>query len=98
VEELGGWQRVNPDGKDPVFAYTDSIESVGISVSQQPLPAAFSGNVANRVKQLAEGYSATTVIEAGGTQAYIGRSARGPQSVILAKNNVLIFIKSEKTI
>lgn len=99
VESLGGWQRVSPAGSpDPVFAYSDDIDDVGISVSQQPLPASFVGNVAASVKQLADSYSATTVIEAGGTQVYIGRSARGPQSVIFAKNNTLILIKSQKTI
>lgn len=99
IESLGGWQRVSPAGSpDPVFSYNDTINDVGISVSQQPLPASFVGNVAAQVKQLAESYSASTVIEAGGTLAYIGRSARGPQSVILAKNNVLILIKSQKTI
>lgn len=98
VEDLGGWQRVSPDGSDPIFAYTDSIKSIGISVSQQPLPASFADNTAAEIKRIAEGYSATTVIEAGGTQAYIGRSARGPQSVIFAKGNTLVLIKSQQSI
>lgn len=98
VDELGGWKRVSPSGSDPVFAYDDTIEDIDISVSQQPLPASFAENTAASVKQLAESYSATTVIEAGGTEAYIGRSARGPQSVIFAKDNTLVLIKSQKTI
>jgi hypothetical protein len=98
ISDLGGWQRVSPEGKDPVFAYNDTVEEVAISVSQQPLPASFVGNVDAQVKQLAESYSASTVIDAGGTKVYIGRSARGPQSVIFAKNNTLVLIKSQKTI
>lgn len=98
VEDLGGWQRVSPENSDPVFAYNDTLSSVAISVSQQPLPASFVGNVDAQVKQLAESYSATTVIDAAGTKVYIGRSARGPQSVIFAKNNTLVLIKSQKTI
>lgn len=98
ISDLGGWQRVSPAGKDPVFAYKDTVENVAISVSQQPLPASFVGNVDAQVKQLAESYSASTVIDAGGTKVYIGRSARGPQSVIFAKNNTLVLIKSQKTI
>lgn len=98
VEDLGGWQRVSPNGSTPIFAYSDSIDSIGISVSQQPLPASFVGNVANEIKRLAESYSATTMIEAGGTEVYIGRSARGPQSLIFAKNNTLVLIKSQKAI
>lgn len=98
VEDLGGWKRVSPAESDPVFAYSDTIDDVTISVSQQPIPASFAGNIAGNIKQLAESYSATTVIDAGGTQVYIGRSARGPQSVIFTKNNVLVLIKSQKTI
>jgi hypothetical protein len=98
VDDLGGWQRVSPVESDPVFAYTDEIKEIAISVSQQPIPASFAGNVDARVKQLAESYSATTMIEAGGTSVYIGRSARGPQSVIFTKNNALVLIKSQKTI
>lgn len=98
IETLGGWQRVNPSGSDPVFAYSDTIDDTAISVSQQPLPASFVGNVDAKVKELADNYSATTVIEAGGTKAYIGRSAKGPQSIIFAKNNTLVLIKSQKAI
>lgn len=98
VEELGGWQRVSPTNSDPVFSYNDTVSDIAISVSQQPLPASFVGNVASSVKQLAESYSATTVIDAGDTEVYIGRSARGPQSLIFAKNNTLVLIKSQKTI
>lgn len=98
IDTLGGWQRVSPEGSDPIFSYNDTIEDVAISVSQQPLPKSFKGNVAAEMKQLAESYSATTVLEAGGTDVYIGRSAKGPQSLIFAKNDTLIFIKSQKTI
>lgn len=98
VDDLGGWRRVSPAEKEPVFAYEDSIGDVPISVSQQPIPESFSGNVAGSVREIAEQGSYSNVIEAGDTQIYIGRSARGPQSVVLAKNNVLIFIKSQKTI
>jgi len=98
IDTLGGWQRVSPEGSEPIFAYSDTIEDTTISVSQQPMPKSFVGNVAAEVKRLAESYSATTVIEAGGTDVYIGRSARGPQSVIFAKGNTLVLIKSQKTI
>ena len=98
IDTLGGWQRVSPNGSDPIFSYNDTVEDVAISVSQQPLPDSFKGNVSAQVKQLAESYSATTVIEAGGTDVYIGRSARGPQSLIFAKNDTLLLIKSQNTI
>lgn len=98
IQELGGWTRVSPPGNDPVFSYSDEIDGVAVSVSQQPIPASFAGNVPAQVEQLAKNYNATTVIETDDTKAYIGRSARGPQSVILTKNDVLILMQSEKTI
>jgi hypothetical protein len=98
VEDLGGWKRISPANNDPVFAYSDMIGEVQISVSQQPIPKPFLGNIEASVKQLADSYSATIVLEAGEIKAYLGRSARGPQSVIFVKDNVLVLIKSQKPI
>lgn len=98
ISELGGWKRVSPPKNDPVFAFTDTIDGVPISVSEQPLPQSFKTDTGNQVAQLAQKFSATDKLEAGGTTVYIGTSSKGPQSVIFAKNNVLILIKSEKKI
>jgi len=95
ISDLGGWRRVSPPGKTPVYAYSDKIGSVAINVSQQPLPDKFVGNAEREVAELAKAYSATTEIDAGGTKAYLGTSAKGPQSVIFTKNNLLIMIKSQ---
>lgn len=98
VAELGGWKRVSPAKDDPVFAYIDQIDSVTVSVSQQPLPQSFKSNVANQVAELAKKFNATDKIDAKGTAVYIGTSSKGPQSVIFSSNNLLILIKSEKQI
>ena len=98
VDDLGGWQRVSPPGSDPVFAFGDRIGDVAISVSQQPIPQSFTSNIAANVEQLAKSYNATTMIKAGDTPVFIGQSAKGPQSVIFAKDNVLVLIKSQDTI
>lgn len=98
IDTLGGWQRVNPTGNNPIFAYTDDIDGVPISVSQQPIPESFKGNIGAQVKQLAESYRASTVFEAGGTEVYMGKSARGPQSIIFAKSKTLVLIKSQDAI
>lgn len=97
-DALGGWRRISPPENDPVFAYNDKIGDVAISVSQQPLPASFRSSTDDKIADLAKKFNATTKVEAGRTMAYIGTSAKGPQSTILTKNDLLILIKSEKKI
>jgi len=92
------WRRVSPPGQDPVFAYSDAIKDTPISVSQQPLPRSFLKNTDESVAELAKKFNATTKIDAFGTPAYLGTSAKGPQSVILTKNGLLIMIKSQQKV
>lgn len=98
VEELGGWQRVSPPDSDPVFAYSDQVDEIDISVSQQPIPQSFANNTSERVKELAESYSATTTFKAGDIDVYIGRSSKGPQSLIFVRDGLLVLIKSQDTL
>ena len=98
ITSLGGWHRVTPPGDDPVFAYSDTIDSVPISVSEQPLPDAFKRDTASAVADLAKQYNATTKLKAGDVAVYVGTSAKGPQSTILTKHNLLILIKSKSQI
>lgn len=98
ISGLGGWTRVSPPGRNPVFAYVDKIGKVSVAVSEQPLPANFVADPSHQIAQLAQGFNATEKITAGGTQVYIGTSANGPQSVILAKDSLLILIKSTSSI
>jgi hypothetical protein len=95
VGSLGGWKRVSPPGNDPVFAYADTIDTVPVSVSQQPLPQSFRSDTSSQVAELARRFNATDKIDAGNTVVYVGTSAKGPQSAILTKDNLLILIKSE---
>lgn len=98
ISELGGWQRISPPQKDPVFAYTDTIGDIPISISQQPLPASFRDDPEAQVAEAAKKFSATTKIDAGATKVYVGTSAKGPQSALLTKNGLLILIKSQKKV
>lgn len=98
VSELGGWKRVSPPDDEPVFAYVDTIDNISITVSEQPLPKELKTNTSNQVAELAKKFNATATIDAGETKAYIGTSAKGPQSVIFAKDNLLILIKSQNEI
>lgn len=98
IIQLGGWVRVSPKGGDTAYAYADSIENVPISVSEQPLPESFKSNTSSKIAELAKSYNATPISSIGDTIIYIGTSAKGPQSVIFTKSNLLILIKSEKKI
>lgn len=94
IEKLGGWVRVSPPDKDPVFAFVDVVNGVQLNVSQQELPQNLRTDTAKKVAELAEGFAANEKIIADGVEAYVGTSIRGPQSVIFVKNDLLILIKS----
>lgn len=95
IESLGGWTRVSPPDRNPVFAFVDTVGQDKITVSQQPLPSGFSNNPDKDVKELALNFNAKErVVADDATIYFIGTSAKGPQSVILAKQNNLILIKS----
>lgn len=98
IRELGGWKRVSPPEKEPVFAYADVIDGVSVSVSQQPLPASFKRDTDNQVAELAKKFNATHKIDGNDSSIYVGTSAKGPQSVIFTKGDVLVLIKSQKKI
>lgn len=99
IEGLGGWTRVSPPESNPVFAYIDTINGKEIRVSQQPLPEELRGeDINSQIEQLATGYKATDKVTVGNVTVFIGTSAKGPQSAIFAKNNLLILIKSSVVI
>jgi len=98
IEDYGGWTRVSPPKRDPVYAYVDHIGSIPINVSQQPIPKDFGDDPDSQVQDLAEGYGASTVIKTGSTTVYIGTSAKGPQSVIFIKDGLLVLIKASAVV
>lgn len=99
IAELGGWARVSPPGSDKVYAFVDEISDVDIIVSQQELPDNFKDSPAGVLKDFAESYAANRTLPTNDdTTAYIGTSAKGPQSVLLIKNDLLILIKSSSVI
>jgi hypothetical protein len=95
IQELGGWGRVSPPGKAPVFAYVDSIDGVHIRVSQQPLPASFKKDLPGQLAGLAEQFNAKEKLTAGDTTIYVGTSIKGPQSAVLSKKSLLILISAD---
>lgn len=98
IESYGGWTRVSPPNRNPVYAYSDTLNNVPITVSQQPLPDDFKEDSKSQVQQLAAGYAANNELNVPGASAYVGTSAKGPQSVIVLKNRLLILIKASAQI
>lgn len=98
IKQLGGWTRVSPPDRDPVFAYADKIDNIPIIVSQQELPKDFDDDTAAQMSNLASNYYANRSVQAGDTKVYIGTSAKGPQSVIFTKSHLLVLIKAQASV
>ncbi len=100
IRNLGDWETKTAPSGDTFYAFNDSINGVGIRVSQQALPDSFKTNTSQKIAELAKGYNATTPLTTDTTSvtAYIGSSAKGPQSVIFAKDDSLVLIQSEGVI
>lgn len=94
IIQLGGWTRVSPSNSNPVYAFVDKIGDIPINVSQQPLPDNFKSDTNEQIASLAADFRAEEKITIGSTTVYLGTSAKGPQSAIFTKNNLLILIKS----
>lgn len=97
-EDLGGWRRVSPSDRNPVYAYPDTVAGVSIIVSEQPIPDNFKADLTGSIEKLSDGYSAGRTFDVDGTLVHIGKSAKGPQSLIFTKRDLLILIKSSSTI
>lgn len=91
----GGWVRQD---KNPLLVYIDKIGTTQINVSEQPIPDTFKPDIAQNVKELAQGFGATTKISVGGISVYIGTYDKGLQRVIFTKNNLLILISANTNI
>lgn len=98
IKDFGGWVRVSPEDKNPVYAYADQISGVLVNVSEQPLPATFKADVDTAMDDLATKYSANDKQKVGSMTVYIGTSIKGPQSVLFAKGDLLILMKSASKI
>lgn len=94
IDKLGGWARVSPPGRAPVYAYIDYVGKVQINVSEQPLPASFQSDPASNVAQLAQNFNAGDKFQAAGTTIYVATADDGAQSVITNLNKLLILISS----
>lgn len=99
INTLDSWQKLtSPDG-DVFYAFADTVNGVTVNVSQQQLPGKFKDDLSNKMLEMARAEKLTTNLEANdGVNVYLGTSAKGPQSVMFAKNGVLVSMKSWATI
>jgi len=95
-ESLAGGIKFDSD--KGVVSFRDSIGGVAITVSQQRLPEGLRTETADKVRRLAEDFSAKEVISTSNPTAYLGTSSKGPQTVVFYKNETLVFIQSAKQI
>lgn len=99
IDQLGGWTRVSPPDKDPAYAFADTVAGTAVTVSEQPLPKTFQANPATSLATLADQFSAKEKVSlADGSAAYVGSSAKGPQSALAIKADTLLLLKSANTI
>lgn len=96
--DLGGWGRVSPPDRDPVFAYADNISGVKVTVSEQPLPESLKDDLTSQIANLAGQFNANQKISAENAEAYLGTSVNGPQSLVASKGGLLLLIKSASNI
>jgi hypothetical protein len=91
-------QKVTYDPGKKVASFTDKINGYEVTVSMQKLPDTFKPNIADNVKKVADQFSATTVLAVDNGSAYLGTSAKGPQSVVGYRGDLLVFMKSDTKI
>ena len=87
--------RVSPFGNDTVYTYIDSLNNQDIKISQQKLPERFKTDRDVKLKELADSFQATNVIQIDEQKVYLGYSESiNTQSLIFIKKDLLIFIAS----
>jgi hypothetical protein len=82
----------------PGASYQDKVGSVNITVSEQTLPDNFKIDPDGEIAKLAKNAYYNEEIDYGTIKAYVGTSAKGPQTLIMHKGSLLIFITSEAKI
>jgi hypothetical protein len=82
------------DGKRDSYSFTDTLENVPLTVSEQPVPANFA-SASQAVTTIAKSLGATHTLQTHGLVAYEAKSDKSAtQTIILVNNDILIFIQS----
>lgn len=81
------------DNERQVASFVDRIGSVSATISMQPLPDDFKDDITNNVKELAEGFGASTKLTTTPV-AFRGSTVEGVETVIFNTSELLVFIQS----
>jgi hypothetical protein len=98
IDDLGGWNKQTTPNGEIYFVFLDRIDGTAIRVSQQELPESMKKDTASSIAALAKSYNANRTLSVNGTKVFIGVNTKGQQSVIFARNSLLVLIVSEQTI
>lgn len=98
IDSIGGWTRVSPPDRNPVFAFVQTLGDSTISVSQQPLPDNLKVDSEQALSALAKDFRANEMVMAGDIPVYIETKNNGAQSVLFIKKDLLILIKSSRNV
>lgn len=90
--------KIGYDPQKKVVSFNDKIGVVHITVSQQPLPDSFKNDPEKQLETLAKNFSANEIVVPSNPKVYLGTSAKGPQTAIFYKNDLLVFIQSSSKI
>jgi hypothetical protein len=98
VDDLGGYALITPQNEpNKAYAYADKINGIPIKVSQQKLPDSIKQD-ALKLQDLASQFNANDKIEVDDRTAFVGTSVNGPQSVIFAREDIMVLIASDAKI
>jgi hypothetical protein len=86
------------DKQRKVANYSDKLNTIDITVSQQPLPDNFKAERDKKIEEFAKANYFNELIQAGELKVYSGLSIKGPQSLVFTKNDLLIFVKASQMI
>jgi hypothetical protein len=92
--EKASWTKY--DGKRDLVTYTTTFSGARVTVSQQPLPAAFSKDP-DALKGAADSISAKQHLDTGNGPLYVAtKDDAGDQMAVYAAKDVLLFIHTDR--
>lgn len=96
AEQLGGIARVSPTNAAPAYTIIDAVDDTKVRITQQQLPSSFKDNTAQELEKTAKGFNATRLLQVDNVGVYIGKSEKGPQTLIFIKEDLLVFLTAEQ--